>query len=90
MVLTLSGLKLPEDQINRFMMWKSPDMQSYYINQRDTMLKLAPANVISILSDRRIEEIQQDLIWKTQWFTPMLPHYLHYSFYDFKTYSHSS
>ena len=39
-------------------------MQNYYINRRDHMLKLAPANVIAILSDQRIAQIQQDLIWK--------------------------
>ena len=62
MVLTLSGLKIPEDQINRFMMWKSPEMQHYYINRRDHMLQMAPANVIAILSDQRIAQIQNDLI----------------------------
>ena len=62
MVLTLSGLKVPEDQINRFMMWKSSAMQSYYINRRDHMLQMAPANIISILSDDRIAQIQNDLI----------------------------
>ena len=62
MVLTLSGLGIPENQINRFMMWKSPEMQNYYINRRDHMLKLAPANVIAVLSDDRIAQIQQDLI----------------------------
>ena len=62
MVLTLSGLGIPENQINRFMMWKSPEMQSYYINRRDHLLKLAPANIISILSDNRIDQIQRDLI----------------------------
>ena len=62
MVLTLSGLGIPENQINRFMMWKSPEMQNYYINRRDHLLQLAPANVISILSDDRIDRIQRDLI----------------------------
>ena len=62
MVLTLSGLNIPEAQINRFMMWKSSEMQSYYINRRDHLLNLAPANVISVLSDDRIARIQNDLI----------------------------
>ena len=62
MVLTLSGLQIPEAQINRFMMWKSPEMQQYYINRRDHMLNLAPANVISVLSDARIARIQSELI----------------------------
>ena len=62
MVLTLSGLNMPEDQINRFMMWKSADMQNYYINRRDHLLKFAPANVISVLTDERIANIQSDLI----------------------------
>lgn len=62
MVLTLSGLNVPENQINRFMMWKSPEMQNYYINRRDHLLKLAPANIIAVLSDDRISRIQSDLI----------------------------
>ena len=62
MVLTLSGLGLPEAQINRFMMWKSNEMQHYYINRRDHLLNLAPANVIAVLSDERIARIQSDLI----------------------------
>lgn len=62
MVNTLSGLNIPEQQINRFMMWKSNEMQSYYINRRDHLLNLAPANVISVLSDERIARIQDDLI----------------------------
>ena len=62
MVLTLSGLNIPEAQINRFMMWKSAEMQNYYINRRDHLLNLAPANVISVLSDDRIARIQSDLI----------------------------
>ena len=62
MVLTLSGLNIPEAQINRFMMWRSPEMQHYYINRRDHLLNLAPANIISVLSDERIARIQSDLI----------------------------
>ena len=62
MVLTLSGLNLPEAQINRFMMWRSTEMQGYYINRRDHLLNLAPANVISVLSDDRIARIQSELI----------------------------
>ena len=62
MVLTLSGLGIPEAQINRFMMWKSPEMQHYYINRRDHLLKFAPANVISVLSDERIERVQLGII----------------------------
>ena len=61
MVLTLSGLGLPEAQINRFMMWKSPEMQNYYINRRDHLLKFAPANVIAVLSDERIARVQHYL-----------------------------
>ena len=62
MVLTLSGLNMLEAQINRFMMWRSPDMQNYYINRRDHLLKFAPANVISVLSDDRISRVQRNII----------------------------
>ena len=62
MVLTLSGLNIPEAQINRFMMWRSQEMQHYYINRRDHLLNLAPANVISVLSDDRIARVQSDLM----------------------------
>ena len=62
MAVTLFNLGVKKSRINRFMNWKTPQMQERYINTRDAQLSGAPAHRLATISTTKLQTVQKYLI----------------------------
>ena len=62
MAVTLFNMGVKSHRINRFMNWKTSQMQERYINTRDSQLPGAPAHRLASISNAELAQIQKDLI----------------------------
>ena len=62
MAVTLFNMGVKKSRINRFMNWKTSQMQERYINTRDSQLPGAPAHRLSTISSASLQAVQKYLI----------------------------
>lgn len=62
MAVTLFNMGVKKSRINRFMNWKTSQMQERYINTRDAQLSGAPAHRLSSMTTAKLQAVQKYLI----------------------------
>ena len=62
MAVTLFNMGVKKNRINRFMNWKTSQMQERYINTRDAQLSGAPAHRLATISTESLQTVQKYLI----------------------------